>query len=528
VRALIFKCRQPGISTLASGIVWHKTALYPGVNSFIVAQDKTTVARIFSMHDLFYKRMDAHIRPIRRYFTKGTQIVLGDEAEGITSDLLVGEAKNINLGVGSTIHCLHLSEIARYPSEAALTESLFPACSDYPGTIRIIESTAHFGGCADYFRDQCLRAMNRPTSEWRYFFVEWWRLPEYAIAIRPGERIRLDSKSEYPHEKILVKQLGLTLENIKWRRSKIDEYRGDVDLFYLSYPTTFEEAWITKEASAFPYGRLNEQQAYLRPPLARYKVVEGKIFRDDEGELWVWKSPEKDKLYDIGADVAGGDSSTDGTDNARSGDWSVIEVVERGTLEQVAEWRGHVLPREFGDILAAIGRLFNTAQIASEVNSFGLSTLERLQKIYPNLYLWRKRDTITIKFTGKFGWQTTYDSKNLIVNLLREKLYYHQVTIRSKVLWGEMRNFVRDFTPTGLITYAAATGYDDCVMAFMIAVQTSEDENMDGYSLSVRNQGEDKPKEVKPEDAFCDSQFKEVFVEETPADNLRVDTGNWN
>ncbi|HLO14168.1 MAG TPA: hypothetical protein VK206_05025, partial [Anaerolineales bacterium] len=224
----------------------------------------------------------------------------------------------------------------------------------------------------------------------------------------------------------------------------------------------FTEAWITKEAAAFPYGRLNEQQAYLKDPIQRYKIVEGKMFRDDEGELWIWKIPEKDRLYDIGADVAGGDSSTSGLDNQKQGDFSVAEVVERGSLEQCAEWRGHVLPREFGDILAAIGRFYNDAQIASEVNSFGISTLERLQKVYRNLYLWRKRDTVGVKFTGKFGWQTNYESKNLMVNLLREKLYYQQVVIHSRVLWNELRNFCRDFTPTGQITYCAATGYDDC------------------------------------------------------------------
>jgi hypothetical protein len=205
----------------------------------------------------------------------------------------------------------------------------------------------------------------------------------------------------------------MTLENIKWRRSKIDEYQGDVDLFYLSYPCTFEEGWVTKDASAFPYGRLTEQLGNVRPPIKRYKIIEGRLYADDEGELWVWKTPTPSKQYDIGADVAGGDSSMDGAEGAKAGDYSVAEVVERGTLEQCAEWRGHVLPREFADILAAIGLLYNTAQIACEVNTFGLSTLERLRDVYSNLYLWRKRDGVAIKFTGKFGWVTTYESKNL-------------------------------------------------------------------------------------------------------------------
>lgn len=524
IRQLIFKCRQPGGSTYASALIWYKTSLFAGVNSFIVAQDKTTVARIFNMHDLFYKRMDPAIRPKRKYFTKGTQITLGDETEGITSDILVGEAKNINLGVGSTIHCLHLSEIARYPSESALTESLLPACSDFPGTIRIIESTAHFGGCADYFRDQCLRAMNG-RGEYQYHFIEWWKLPEYAIPLAPKEKLKLDSHSDYPDEKRLHYKLGLTLENIKWRRSKIDDYKGDVDMFHLSYPMDFEEGWITKDASAFPYGRLTEMQAHLRPPIRRFTVVEGKIFEDEQGLLYVWKMPEPGKTYDVGGDVAGGDGATDGAENAKFGDFSVAEVVLRGCLEQCAEWRGHVLPREFGDVLAAIGRMYNNAQVGNEVNTFGMSTLERLRESYSNLYLWRKRDGVVEKFTGKFGWMTSYESKNLIVNLLREKLYYRQVVIHSKTLWDEMRNFVRDFTPTGMITYSAATGYDDCVMAFMIAVQISEDENFDKYHrLSVR---EEKPEEKKVvlDPAFHDVEWQNDLAQDDTS--LKVDTTGW-
>lgn len=479
------------------------------------------------MHDLFWKRMAPQIQPRRQYFTKGTQITLGDpDGSGITSDLLVGEAKNINLGVGSTIHCLHLSEIARYPSESALTESLLPACSDYPGTIRIIESTAHFGGCADYFRDQCLRAMNG-KGEYQYHFVQWWKLPEYSIPLEKGERLRLDCYSDYPNEKHLRNKLGLTLENLKWRRSKIDEYKGDVDMFYLSYPTDFEEGWITKDASAFPYGRLTEMKQHIRPPIERYNVVDGKLFRDDDnGVLWVWNKPEKNKLYDIGGDVAGGDESTDRIDNAKAGDWSVAEVIERGSNEQCAEWRAHVLPREFADVLAALGRWYNDAQIAPEINSFGMSTLERLKDIYSNIYLWRKRDGITIKFTGKIGWMTTYESKNVIVNLTREKLYYRQVIIHSEVLWSEARNFVRDFTPTGMITYAAATGYDDAIMAFMIALQISDDENMDKYnSISVRTQASPE-KEKLPEKAYYDSEWEKILGSNDEP-SLQVDVNPW-
>lgn len=528
IRQLWFKGRQIGSSTLASAIVFHKTSLFSGVNSFIVAQDKTTATKIFNMTDLMYRNMSRDIRPPRSYFTKGTELVLGSDVDdrdssGMTSNLLVGQAKEVNLAVGSTVHALILSEIARYPSSAPLTESLFPACSDAPGTIRIIESTAHFGGGADYFHEQCDRAM-RGGGEYRYAFSPWWMLDEYAIPLAKGEKFRLDAHSDYPGEKVLHKKIGLTLENLKWRRSKIDEYSGDVDLFYLSYPTNFSEGWITRDSSAFPYGRLNEMQTQVRPPKKRFTVGDGKLIPDPEGLLYVWRTSEKDVLYDIGGDVAGGDgSATDGAEGAKSGDFSVVEVVQRGTLEQVAEWRGHILPRAFGDVLAAVGRYYNNAQVAPELNTFGMSTLERLRENYANIYIWRKRDGISMDFTKKLGWVTSYESKNTLVNTMREKLYYRQTIIHSKTLWEEMRNFVKDLTPTGMITYHAATGYDDCAMAFLIAVQTSEDENFERfYKMSVT---ETTP--IAAGSGLDPAHFDAEGLHPIGDATLLVDTGSW-
>jgi len=479
------------------------------------------------MYDLFHKSMDTDIRPPRRYFTKGLQISLGDDpsdpnSRGLTSDLLTAEAKNINLGVGNTVHCLHLSEICRYPQVAPLTESLFPACSDAPGTIRIIESTAHFAEGAEYFKDQCERAQ-QGKGEWQFHFVPWWLQPEYQIALTAGEKLKLDAHGEYPDEKYLVNKIGLSLENIKWRRSKIDDYAGDVTLFYLSYPTNFKEGWVTRDSSAFPYHRMVEMESELCPPMKRFTIDQGKLFEDPNGLLHVWKMPEPWVMYDVGADVAGGDGATDGMENAKTGDWSVAEVIQRGTNEQVAEWRGHVLPREYGDILAAIGKFYNTAQVGPEMNSFGMSTLDRLKEIYFNVYIWRKRDGMGMQFTKKLGWETSYQSKNHMVNTMREKLYYRQIKIHSEQLWDEMMNFVRDFTTTGMITYNGANGrYDDCVMAFMIAVQISTDEDFTKMgTLSVR---EEKTQEARPlEEAFYDH----IGLQPVTEDSLGVDVGGW-
>ena len=497
IRQIIFKCRQPGISTWVSGVLFHKTALFPNVYSFVIAQDKTTVAHIFDMHDTFYAYMSPDVRPMRQYFQKGTEIVFGnpnkylrDKDPGLMSKILVGEAKNINVGTGQTIHCLHMSEICRFPYVDPIKESLIPALSDAPGTIRIIESTAHFAPGAAWFRDQCERAV-AGSSDYQYHFVEWWRLPEYSIPLRKGERLKLDAEERY-----LVKKYGLTSGNIKWRRMRLEELQGDLDSFKLSYPMTYQEAWITKETSTFPRDRLMELGAMLRPPKRICSITpQGRIVDDHEGQLRLWFEPEKGKRYDIGADIGSGDRSSDN----RQGDPSVAEVIERHTNRQVAEWHGYVLPRPFADVLAALGRYYNDAQVAPEINDWGHSTLDRLRDIYTNIYIWRKRDTQVPKFTSYLGWKTQHDSKNIIVNLARQRLHNREVEIFGRELWEELLNFTRSYTDTGLLTYAAAPGYfDDRVMAWLIALQTSADEDFGAYELQNKPKEESRTKGLDP------------------------------
>jgi hypothetical protein len=95
--------------------------------------------------------------------------------------------------------------------------------------------------------------------------------------------------------------------------------------------------------------------------------------------------------------------------------------------------------------------------------------------------------------------------------------------VHSQRLWDELCNFVKDLTPTGIITYHAASGFDDLVMAFLIAVQTSEDENLDRfYKNSVTETKKETVNTMDPStyDSEGLNPVKEV--------GLMVDTSGWN
>jgi len=303
----------------------------------------------------------------------------------------------------------------------------------------------------------------------------------------------------------------LTLENIKWRRDKIEELEGDINSFYLSFPMNYEEGWITKETSAFPQDRLMELHAMLKPPIKRFRIEGKEMYEHDQGEFWVWIMPKPGRLYDIGADVGGG---------YKDGDWSVGEVIERGSNTQCAEYRGRVLPSEFADILAVIGRFYNTAQIGPEVNSYGLETCHELNKTYPNIYLWRKEDKMVPRFTGDLGWSTQYDSKLLMVGLGHKRIYHRQVQIFSSVLWDELRYFGRDYTDTGRLTYGAVKGYDDTCMAWLIALKISDAECFGSMSQDIVP----APKVQSRDPATYDSTWKDVLNGKSNYENI---TGSW-
>lgn len=495
IRQLWFKCRQPGGTTFASATISRLVFLNPYVNAFVCAQDKTTVGTIFGIYNTFYENLNEEIRPMRQYFTKGTEIYFGnpnhrfrDDDPGLRSRIIVGEAKNVNVGTGQTLHAVHLSEIARMATVQGIKDSLIPAFSDGPGTVGIYESTAHWALGADMWKSMCERA-RRGEGEWEYHFIGWWKQNEYSIPMKAGEIYKADIE-----ERHLLKQYSdLTLENLKWRKKKIEDLDGDLFTFRMSYPFTFEEAWIPHGHSCFPTDRLIKMKEDLRPPKRVCEFDPGGRLHDDPelGHLSIWHEPKQGMDYDIGADVA------EGLDE---GDYTVAEVIERGTNRQVAEWRGHIDTYEFGDILYHLGMYYNTAQIAPEIEKYGLQVVVRLQElVYPNLHIWQKRDQIVPKYTNLFGWSTTNNSKLILVSLARHLIWNSEMTVYSEVLWDELMNYVRDVTPTGLHTYRAGPdAHDDCVMSWMIALRVSRDES------AIRMEGEMFGKHEKIEEKYRD------------------------
>lgn len=191
------------------------------------------------------------------------------------------------------------------------------------------------------------------------------------------------------------------------------------------------------------------------------------------GPLSVWQPPNPNRRYVIGVDVA------EGLDH---GDYSVAQVLDCHTGDQVAKWKGHLPAKEFGFEVGRLGFWYQTALIGVEANNHGGSTIDALVEInYPRLYRRRTINEISQRYTIKWGWLTNSSTRPLMIDDLDQALRDGAITIHCKQTLSELRTFIRN--EKGKLE---GSPHDDEVMSLAIAVQMLE------YNASPGDEWDDK------------------------------------
>ena len=487
IRAFVVKPRQPGSSTLAQGTMFWKAALNKNFSCLLVALDDDNTANIFNMSRFFYENLSPLIRPEFRYSSKKELVFDADKrknpnAIGLGSSMQFQNSTRVQAGTGTTRHGVHISEAAKFNPHATtfLEHSLMPAIHLLPGTIIINESTTYPTG--DWFREGCEKARSG-LSEYILIFMPWWFEPEYQIPLEKGEKFRPTKEERFimklaadgqPNDS--VPPFKISHEQLKWRRlitlSRTDGER----LFPQEYPHTFNDAWINFDLQVFDSRKLHEMGPKIIEPILLGDIFPGpKIlatnchFNVEENYFAIWKMPEKNHRYDVGCDVAVG---------VKGGDWSTAEVFDRETHEQVAELHIRLDVFDFAEKLYWLGYYYNIAQLIVEINSVGSAVHGRLATLsYPYLYRWRHRDRDIPQITKLGGWLTGRNSKPHLVALFKSMVNHEELTIHSRLLLEEMRDFVTIPGFEGGDSYQAQRGHDDLVMAGGMALIGGDDES---------------------------------------------------
>lgn len=492
VRVVLIKRRQMGGSTYTAGRAFHLAALNQGVSTLELAHDGDTAASIFEKCKLFYDRIGELVKPMRRY--DNLSILKFENPDprtrstypGLNSKMTFSHAKNLKVGTGTTQHFIHMTEAAKFDVNFSnlLESSLFPGLHLVPGTWCINESTAYVGG--DYFRSCCERARSKKT-EWRFCFVPWYITYADRIPLAKGEKFKLTADEKYIAKLAAAGQPDdgvppwtITPEQFNWRRMIISGREDGENIFKQEYPTVYDDAWINVDLEVFPQDAMMRARPHLTNPERFVAISSGKLntttmqhLSANENYCAVWKEPERNHKYDIGVDTSVG---------VEDGDWSVAEVFDRETHEQVAELHYLVGGIDLAQMVYWLGMYYNQAQIGVEMASTGFTVNAELQRMgYSYLYIWRHRERAFPTLSTYSGWKTQRDSKVFMIDRSRDWVIKDRLIIHSHVLWNEMRHYVR--VPGATPEYdqyradASGPGWDDATMATMISLIIGDDES---------------------------------------------------
>lgn len=185
-----------------------------------------------------------------------------------------------------------------------------------------------------------------------------------------------------------------------------------------------------------------------------------------DGNLWRWENPDYSRSYIVVADVARGDGK----------DYSACHVIDIEDAKQVAEYKGQIGTRDYGNFLVSLATEYNDALLVIENASIGWDVIQTaIDRGYRNLYYSSKSDTTNVTMDNYLnrnesnqvpGFTNSQKTRPLLVAKMESYLRERACTIQSRRLIEELRTFVWKNGKA-----QALDGYnDDLVMAFGIAM----------------------------------------------------------
>jgi hypothetical protein len=202
-----------------------------------------------------------------------------------------------------------------------------------------------------------------------------------------------------------------------------------------------------------------------------------------DGNLWIWEHPDYTKDYIVVADVARGDG----------GDYSGAHVLDVESMVQVAEYKGQISPKDYGNLLVNLATQYNDALLVIENANIGWTTIQvAIDRGYKNLYYSTKDSSVSdvsqqlsryvdLKDTSQMvaGFTTSSRTRPLVISKLDTYMRERTPVIRSSRLMDELDVFIWNGSKA-----EAMRGYnDDLVMSFCIALWIRD------TALRLRQQG---------------------------------------
>ncbi len=469
----ILKGRQQGFTSLITAMQLAAAITSPNFAGMTLADKADNTRAIFNdKARMVYERLPEELKPTERFNSKNELFF-----DKLNSSWRVSTATE-QVGRSRTLNFVHFSEVAFYQCAlSSLQKGIGEAITK--DAFRVYESTANgFNEARDLWE----------SGSCHNIFYEWWRTAEYRCddysylenAADPWLLARIE----------LLREKGLDREQIAWYCRKYAGYL-DKNTIKQEYPCSPDEAFISSGASIFDGELVSNRLVELsgepegvrgyfeykkaEVPIRAYdgSIVDREItiseirFKEaSDGYIVLHAEPRQKKNaygyvthqcpYALGGDTAGS-----GLDSYTA------KVVNGITGKTVATLKQQKIDEDlYAEQLYCLGKYYHTAIIAVETNYSRVPMLHLERLGYPNLYMRERYDRATKEMTRVPGFETTRQSKRVIVwELVR--LFRENPEIECDVATlKEMQAFVKRDNGEP----AAATGaHDDLVMALAIA-----------------------------------------------------------
>ena len=434
---LVLKSRRTGITTLEQALSYELTSRHRHRNAITLAHDLESTKKIFEISRFFHRNLGGPTD------TQGTAREF--RFAGGDSLFWVGTAGSKSFGRGQTLQRIHWSEVAYTPGDLEEVENLFvgltEACSH--GEI-VLETTAN-GASGLFYR--LWQQAKQGEGSFTPIFIPWWWDTDAAVPL-PKETAAEVVASYTDEEVSLVKDQGLSAEQIAWRRAKRETLRGR---WPQEYPANDTEAFLRSGVCFFNVDRLEELAKTRREPT---DIRLG-------GRLHVWEYPREGASYLIGIDSSEGIPGRDP---------SAACVLDFETGRQVARLWGYFRPPELGRLVVKLAVKYNWAFLVPEINNHGHSTLNTImvQEGYPSNAVYHRVqfDMGTAKPVKTAGWTTNAKTRPQLLDALCQSLDEGAIEVNDREFLVECRTF--NLQKSG--KYEADEGeHDDLVIAWGLA-----------------------------------------------------------
>jgi hypothetical protein len=197
------------------------------------------------------------------------------------------------------------------------------------------------------------------------------------------------------------------------------------------------------------------------------------FFPLDRGALEVWEPPQRGRVYAAGADTAEGIEMSEDPEAKSDPDYSVCEISDAMSGEQVARLRYRMSEAVFGEDLYTLLRWYNSPFFVPEVKGgYGRATLNKLLDLgYPQTLIFNKHLMDELQGLPPYrgdvsyhdlGWNTMPANRELLISLLDDAILKHKIEEYDSVGIEELRHFCYDARGKA----KAESGYhDDTVIA---------------------------------------------------------------